>query len=82
LTDKIDGMRRFRKDIALDGWMLPAILQHMVFTVVFSIGEARDYGAFDSFEVTDAGVLIIPMRVSPQEWWGLGTEPDRRHAGV
>jgi hypothetical protein len=56
--------------------MLPAILQCMVFTVVFSNGEARDYGAFDSFEVTDAGVLIIEMKredinkhyVAPGAW--------------
>jgi hypothetical protein len=34
----------------------------MAFTVVFSNGEPRDYGAFDSFEVTDAGVLIIHMQ--------------------
>jgi len=33
----------------------------MTFTVVFSTGEPRDYGAFDSYEVTDAGVLIIEM---------------------
>ena len=33
----------------------------MSFTVVFSNGEPRDYGAFDSFEVTDAGVLVIHM---------------------
>ena len=38
----------------------------MVFTVVFGNGEARDYGAFDSFEVTDAGVLITQMRRSPK----------------
>ena len=29
--------------------------------MVFSNGELRDYGAFDSYEVTDAGVLIIQM---------------------
>lgn len=34
----------------------------MTFTVVFSNGSARDYGAFDSYEVTDAGVLIIRMQ--------------------
>jgi hypothetical protein len=33
----------------------------VTFTVVFSNGEPRDYGAFDSYEVTDAGVLIISM---------------------
>ena len=33
----------------------------MAFTVVFSNGELRDYGAFDSYEVTDAGVLIIQL---------------------
>jgi hypothetical protein len=31
----------------------------MAFTVMFSNGELRDYGAFDSYEITDAGVLII-----------------------
>jgi len=34
----------------------------MAFTAVFSNGEIRDYGVFDSFEVTDAGVLIIQMK--------------------
>jgi hypothetical protein len=34
----------------------------MAFTVIFSNGEPRDYGAFDRFEVTDAGVLIIQMK--------------------
>jgi ADP-ribose pyrophosphatase YjhB (NUDIX family) len=34
----------------------------MSFTVVFSKGEPRDYGVFDSFEVTDAGVLLIRMQ--------------------
>jgi hypothetical protein len=34
----------------------------MTFTVVFGNGEARDYGVFDSFEVTDAGVLLIRMQ--------------------
>lgn len=33
----------------------------MPFTVVFSSGEPRDYGAFDKYEVTDAGVLVIDM---------------------
>jgi hypothetical protein len=33
----------------------------MAFTVVFSNGELRDYGAFDSYEITDAGVLIIQL---------------------
>jgi hypothetical protein len=33
----------------------------MAFTVVFSNGETRDYGAFDEYEVTDAGVLLIQM---------------------
>jgi hypothetical protein len=33
----------------------------MAFTVVFSNGEPRDYGAFDRYEVTDAGVLLIQM---------------------
>jgi hypothetical protein len=33
----------------------------MTFTVVFGNGEARDYGAFDSFEVSDSGVLLIRM---------------------
>jgi hypothetical protein len=32
------------------------------FTVVFSSGSPRDYGVFDSYEVTDAGVLIIRMQ--------------------
>jgi hypothetical protein len=48
----------------------------MVFTVVFGNGEARDYGPLDSFEVTDAGVLIIQMKredinrhyVAPGAW--------------
>lgn len=34
----------------------------MAFTVVFSNGSPRDYGAFDTFEVTDAGVLVIHMQ--------------------
>jgi hypothetical protein len=34
----------------------------LAFTVVFANGEPRDYGAQDSFEVTDAGVLIIHMK--------------------
>jgi hypothetical protein len=34
----------------------------MAFTVVFSNGTPRDYGAFDTFEVTDAGVLLIQMQ--------------------
>ena len=34
----------------------------MSFTVVFSNGEPRDYGVFDSFEITDAGVLLIRMQ--------------------
>jgi hypothetical protein len=33
----------------------------MAFTVVFSNGEPRDYGAFDEYEVSDAGVLCIRM---------------------
>lgn len=33
----------------------------MTFTVVFSNGEIRDYGAFDNFEVTEAGMLLIRM---------------------
>jgi hypothetical protein len=33
----------------------------MAFTVVFSNGEPRDYRAFDKYEVTDAGVLLIEM---------------------
>jgi hypothetical protein len=33
----------------------------MAFTVMFSNGELRDYGAFDSYEITDAGVLIIQL---------------------
>jgi len=48
----------------------------MAFTVVFANGEPRDYGAFDSYEVTDAGVLLIQMRredvnrhyVAPGAW--------------
>ncbi|HVQ85228.1 MAG TPA: hypothetical protein VMS84_10870 [Mycobacterium sp.] len=48
----------------------------MAFTVVFSNGEPRDYGAFDSYEVTDAGVLVIQMQrgdvnrhyVAPHGW--------------
>src|SRR5262245_22029385 len=35
--------------------------QRMPFTVVFSNGEPRDYGVFDKYEVTDAGVLVIDM---------------------
>jgi hypothetical protein len=34
----------------------------MAFTVVFSNGSPRDYGAFDTFEVSDAGVLLIQMQ--------------------
>jgi hypothetical protein len=33
----------------------------MAFTVVFSNGGLRDCGAFDSYEITDAGVLIIQL---------------------
>jgi hypothetical protein len=33
----------------------------MPFTVVFSNGEPRDYGVFDKYQVTDAGVLVIDM---------------------
>ena len=48
----------------------------MPFTVVFANGEPRDYGASDSFEVTDAGVLVIQMKredisrhyVAPGAW--------------
>ncbi|MDP7701440.1 MULTISPECIES: hypothetical protein [unclassified Mycobacterium] len=48
----------------------------MAFTVVFANGEARDYSAFDTFEVTDAGVLVISMKredisrhfVAPGAW--------------
>ena len=48
----------------------------MAFTVVFSNGESRDYEASDSFEVTNAGVLIIQMKrvdlsrhyVAPGAW--------------
>ncbi len=48
----------------------------MAFTVVFGNGEPRDYGAFDSYEVTDAGVLLIQMHredvnrhyVAPGAW--------------
>jgi hypothetical protein len=34
----------------------------MAFTVVFSSGEPRDYGALDEYKVSDAGVLCIRMR--------------------
>ncbi len=34
----------------------------MAFTVVFSNGEPRDYGAFDTYEVSDSGVLLIQMQ--------------------
>ena len=34
----------------------------MPFTVVFANGEARDYSASDSFEISDAGVLTIQMK--------------------
>ncbi len=34
----------------------------MAFTVVFSNGSPRDYGAFDTFEVSDSGVLLIKMQ--------------------
>ncbi len=48
----------------------------MAFTVLFSNGELRDYGAFDSYEVTDAGVLVIQLHredvnrhyVAPYGW--------------
>jgi len=33
----------------------------MTFAVVFINGEPRDYGAFDKYEVADAGVLLIEM---------------------
>jgi len=44
--------------------------------VVFSNGEPRDYGAFDKYQVTDAGVLVIDMHredvnrhyVAPRGW--------------
>jgi hypothetical protein len=48
----------------------------MAFTVLFSNGELRDYGAFDSYEVTDAGVLVIQLHredvsrhyIAPNGW--------------
>jgi hypothetical protein len=48
----------------------------MAFTVVFSNRELRDYGVFDGFEFTEAGVLIIRMKredlnrhhVAPGTW--------------
>jgi hypothetical protein len=48
----------------------------MTFTVIFSNGEPRDYGAFDKYQVTDAGVLVIEMHrddvnrhyVAPRGW--------------
>lgn len=48
----------------------------MPFTVVFSNGEPRDYGVFDKYEVTDAGVLVIDMHredinrhyIAPGSW--------------
>ena len=33
----------------------------MVFTVVFSSGEPRDYGVFDKYEISGSGVLLIEM---------------------
>ena len=33
----------------------------MTFTVVFTNGEPRDYGAFDKYGVTGTGVLLIEM---------------------
>jgi hypothetical protein len=36
--------------------------RRMTFTVVFRDGNPRDYGAFDSYEVSDAGVLLIQMQ--------------------
>ena len=51
----------------------------MAFTVVFSNGEPRDYGVFDKYEVTDAGVLLIEMHredvnrhyIGPGGWLGV-----------
>jgi hypothetical protein len=51
----------------------------MPFTVVFSNGEPRDYGVFDKYEVTDAGVLVIDMHredvnrhyIAPGSWLEL-----------
>jgi hypothetical protein len=56
----------------------------MAFTVVFSTKEIRDYGVFDSFEVTDSGVLIIEMKredvsrhfVAPGAWLEVVEIPD------
>jgi hypothetical protein len=40
----------------------------MAFTVMFSSGELRDYGAFDTYEVTDAGVLVIELHRDDASW--------------
>ena len=62
----------------------------MPFTVVFSNGEPRDYGVFDKYEVTDAGVLIIDMHredvnrhyVAPGSWLELVDMPDNQPASA
>ena len=62
----------------------------MVFTVVFSSGEPRDYGVFDKYEITSAGVLLIEMYrddverhyVAPGAWLEVVEMPDGQSAKV
>ncbi|WP_096288705.1 hypothetical protein [Mycobacterium ahvazicum] len=62
----------------------------MPFTVVFSNGEPRDYGAFDKYQVTDAGVLVIDMYredvkrhyIAPGSWLEVVDMADGQPAGA
>ena len=62
----------------------------MPFTVVFSNGEPRDYGVFDKYQVTDAGVLIIDMHrddvkrhyIAPGSWLELVDMADNQPANA
>jgi hypothetical protein len=62
----------------------------MPFTVVFSNGEPRDYGVFDKYEVTDAGVLVIDMHredvnrhyIAPGCWLELVEMADNQPASA
>ncbi|ORJ63960.1 hypothetical protein [Mycobacterium simiae] len=62
----------------------------MPFTVVFSNGEPRDYGVFDKYQVTDAGVLVIDMHradvkrhyIAPGSWLELVEMADDKPASA
>jgi hypothetical protein len=66
----------------------------MTFTVVFSNGEPRDYGAFGKYQVTDAGVLVIDMHredvnrhyVAPRGWLEVvemaDGQPDKKSRSI